>query len=137
MTSSGHVKVLKDYTKKSKSVWMHSLFTILTRYKEDAKKEDTIENLTHLREMIKQENQLKRALMSDKRYSVVVNYLFAGISVVGNIALMFFFPHISRPAYFGTPIGILMIAGGYGCVLGIYILTKKMSSSGEIKMGGK
>lgn len=137
MTSSGQVEVLNTYIKRSKSVWMHSLFSILIRYKEDAKKEDIIQNLKHLRSMIDQENQLKRSLMGDKRYNVVLNYIFAVVSVVGNIILFIFFPDISKTAYFGSPIGMLMLIGGYLCVLAIHILTKKMSNKSEIDIGDK
>ena len=129
MTSSGHLSVLNEYAHQSNNVWVHSLFTVLIRYKEDAKKEDTIKNLRHLRDMISQENQLKRALMSDKRYSVVLNYLIAGVSILGNIVLFLFFPEIAQPSYFGTPIGPLALLGGYLCVIGVHTLTKKMSNN--------
>ena len=62
MTSSGHLSVLNKYKQRTNSIWLNSLFSILIKYKEDAKKEDTLVNLRYLRTMIAQENALKRKM---------------------------------------------------------------------------
>lgn len=137
MTSSGHVSVLQEYNAKSESVWIHSLFTILIRYKEDARKEDTVKNLKHLRDMVEQDNKLRRSLISEKRYSVVLNFIISGVSVLGNIVLFIAFPDIAFPAYIQNPIGTMFLIAGYAMVFAVFALTKKLGKRNEMKVGGK
>jgi len=137
MTSSGHLSVLNKYKQRTNSIWLNSLFSILIKYKEDAKKEDTLVNLRYLRTMIAQENALKRKSISDKRYNVALNYILSTVGVVGNIITFLFFTDKAVAAYLRSPFGLLMLFLGYASVFGVIIITKKLGNKSDFNMEGK
>lgn len=136
MTSSGHMSVLREYSSKTDSVWMNSLFSILMRYKEDAKKSETLKNLRNLRDMISQENKLKRSLISDKSYSVFLNYIITSVAVAGNIIIFLFFPNVASLTFLMSGFGMFMLLLGYLCVGLVFIITKKLQGKNNMKARG-
>lgn len=134
MTSTGHIIVLKKYCNNTNSIWINSLFSTLIKYKEDVKKEDTIDNLKYLRDMITQDNELKRKLISEKRYNVVLNYILSAVAIVINIVLFIVFPDIAKRTYFSSPFGTLMLITGYACVFAVILLTKKLGNQNTYKI---
>jgi len=131
MTSEGQLEVLEEYAEKTSSVWIHSMYSVLIKYKEDAKKEDTLVNLKSLRDMVDQDNKLRRSLVSDKRYTVLLNYIICAIAVVGNVVLIAS-SETARKAFFETSYGFLVLIGGYSCIGAVFFITKKLNPSSKM-----
>lgn len=119
-------KAMLEFADKLNNVWIYSLVYILISYKEYAKKEDTINNLKHLRNMIEQENILKNSYLNDKKYSIVVNYVIIVITFIVGLLNILVNP-VGKEFFFQTVKGLLCFIIGYASLFGTIILNIYMS----------
>lgn len=127
LSESNQEKPLMEFADELNNIWVHSLVFILLSYKEESKKEDVISNLRHLGSIIEQENSLKTASVTDKKYGVVLNYFIAFIALVGSIANLIFNP-VAKEFFFGSMTGIACFVAGYTAIVATIMINIKMSS---------
>lgn len=119
-------KVLLDYAKKYDNVWFYSVVFTLVSYLEDSSKEETMNNLKSLRDILEKENFVKKASVTDKRYGVVVN---VGLCVLTLIGFLFnlIFVQDAKQFFFSTFSGLLCFLIGIGCIIATLFISIQMS----------
>lgn len=128
MISSPPDEVLLDYAEKYDNVWFYSFVFTIISYLEDASKEETIKNLKHLRNMLEKENTLKKANLTDKKYSIVINYMIIVFSILGFVANLIINPS-AKAFFFSTFIGLVCFIAGCGCIVGTIFVNITMSKN--------
>lgn len=126
-------KAMLDFAENINNIWVYSLFSILLSYKEDAKKEDTIDNLRNLRDIVSKENELKNQLVSSKNYGIGVNYFIAGAAFLGSILNIFLNP-VGVEFFFHSINGMICLLIGYGAVFSTIIINIGMSKKKRKKV---
>lgn len=125
-SDSSQEKALMELADNLGNVWVYSLIYILLSYKEDAKKEDVIFNLTKLRDIIAEENAMKDKASSDKKYGIALNYFIAFLAFAGGIGNIILNP-MGKQYFFHSFQGALCFLIGYGCVFTTLITNIIMS----------
>lgn len=128
MISSSPEEVIIDYAEKYDNVWFYSFSFTLISYLEDASKEETVVNLRNLRNMLEKENAIKKASITDKKYSIGMNYMIIIASVLGflfNITIM----PVGRQFFFATFPGLLCFLVGVCCIVSTIFINIQMSKT--------
>lgn len=116
---------LTDFAEELDNTWIYSFVFILSSYKGTTKKADVLANLADLRNIVEEENRLKRQSKTDKQYNVVVNYFLVVAAIVASIANIYFNP-IGKTYFFESFQGILVFVAGYAAVFITIILNLNM-----------
>ena len=128
MISSYPEEVLLSYAKKYDNVWFYSFIFTIVSYLEDASKDETMKNLKELRDILEKENTLKKASITDKKYSVAINYMLVLSSIVGFFINLGLNP-VAKTFFFSTFIGLLCFLFGCVCIIGTIFINIKMSKN--------
>lgn len=118
-------KKLVNFIKKTDNLWLHSFVFTLINYKETSSKEDIIENLLTLSELIDKRNEMSEKMIADRKPVVIVNYmlLIVGITLfIGNLILN---PIIKT--FIFTPMGTLSLIIGVSCMFLTVITNMKFT----------
>lgn len=116
---------LNDFAEELDNTWIYSFVFILSSYKGTTKKADVLANLADLRNIVEEENRLKRQSETDKQYNLVVNYFLAAAAVLASVANIYFNP-VGKSYFFESFQGILVFIGGYAAVFMTIILNLNM-----------
>lgn len=128
MISSSPEKVLIDYAEQYDNVWFYSFVFTLLSYLEDASKDETMMNLRHLRNMLEKENTIKKASITDKKYSIGMNYMIIIASILGFAFNVIFLP-VGRQFFFSTFPGLLCFLIGVCCIVSTIFINIQMSKT--------
>lgn len=128
MNSQDRRSVLEQFQEDYKNPWIRSFIFILTSLVEDAERKTALDNLKTLREMMESEDKITMQSISDKRQSVIQNYIIAGLAFVASVIALFTEP--GRNFYFESGIGLASLLGGYIAIfvtirMNISMLSKK------------
>lgn len=116
---------LNDFAEELDNTWIYSFVFILSSYKGTTKKADVLANLADLRNIVEEENRLKRQSETDKQYNIVVNYFLVLAAVIASFANIYFNP-IGKSYFFESFQGILVFVSGYAAVFTTIILNLNM-----------
>lgn len=114
MNSRDKRSVLMEFRKKYSNPWVRSFIFILTSLIEDTERATAIDNLKRLRGMIAVNEKLANQSITDKRKSVIQNYVIAAIAFVTSIIIMF--TDWGRHFYFETGAGLFSLLFGYAAI---------------------
>ena len=128
MLSAPADEVLMDYAEKFDNVWFYSVVFTLISYLEDSSKDETIKNLKHLRDILEKENAVKKASVTDKKYSVMVNLVIA-LSGVGGFILNLLVTPNAKEFFFSTFAGLTCFVLGFTFVIMTIFINIKMSKT--------
>lgn len=128
MISSSPEEVLMDYAEQYDNVWFYSFVFTLLSYLEDASKDETIMNLRHLRNMLEKENAIKKASITDKKYSIGMNYMIIIASILGFVFNVIILP-VGRQFFFSTFPGLLCFLIGVCCIVSTIFINIQMSKT--------
>lgn len=128
MISSSPEEVLMDYAEKYDNVWFYSFAFTLISYLEDASKDETIMNLRNLRNMLEKENAIKKASLTDKKYSIGMNYMIIIASILGFVFNVIILP-VGREFFFSTFPGLLCFLIGVSCIVSTIFINIQMSKT--------
>lgn len=109
-------KLLLESAEEHNSIWFYSFTFIVIGYVGNSTKEDTMDNLRHLQEMLNREILLQKQQATERKYGVVINYAIACFAVVGFIANLVFNP-IAQDFFYGSIGGIGCLLAGIGCIM--------------------
>lgn len=109
--------ILEEWGEKYNSVWLNSFAFTLIGYLEDTSKDETIQNLRHLRNLLNQENTARKDAIKERKPSLIINYSLAVIAVVFGILNIIFNP-IAFDFFFRSYLGLFCFTAGFGFVLG-------------------
>lgn len=126
MISSSPEEILMDYAEKYDNVWFYSFAFTLISYLEDASKDETIINLKNLRNMLEKENTIKKASITDKKYSIGMNYMIIIASILGFVFNVIALP-VGRQFFFSTFPGLLCFLIGVCCIVSTIFINIQMS----------
>ena len=85
-TETGILKFMNELD----NLWIHAFLLTLLNYKRNSSKENVIENLLSLSEIVSNKQELTSKMISDRKPVVIINYMLAIIGcvlLVGNFAL--------------------------------------------------
>lgn len=125
MNSKNPRVVLEEWSEKYNSVWLNSFGFTLIGYLDDTSKEETIQNLRHLRNILEKENTAKKDAIKQRKPSLIINYSLAVIAVVLGIMNIIFNP-IAFDFFFHTYLGLFCFTAGFGFVLGTIYMNIRM-----------
>ena len=126
MNSRDKRSVLNEFRARYSNPWVRSFVFILTSLIEDTERATAIDNLKRLRHMITENEKLANQSITDKRKSVIQNYVIAAIAFVGSIAIMF--TDWGRHFYFETGIGLFCLLVGYAAIFATIRMNLSMLS---------
>ena len=130
MISESPEAVLLDFAKEYDNVWFYSFIFTLVSYLEDATKEETINNLRALRDILEEENSIKRKNVTDKKFGVAINLSICGLAVVAFLINLFAIPG-AREFFFSTFGGLACFLIGFGCIVQTIFLSISMTKRGK------
>lgn len=133
MSSTPADEVMTKYAEKYDNVWFYSLTFILLSYLEDSSKEETIKNLSSLRNLLEKENTVQREKVTGKKLSVTTNYVVIAFGVGWFILDLLIIPGAST-FFFSTIFGLICFIGGFACVIATIFININMSKSKEQKV---
>lgn len=133
MSSSPADKVLNSYAEKYDNVWFYSLVFILLSYLEDSSKEETIKNLSNLRNLLDKENTVQRDKVTGKKLSITTNYVIISFSAVWFIVNLMIVPGTVN-FFFSTFFGLSCFIGGFACIIATIFINISMTKSKEKKI---
>lgn len=114
MHSRDKRSVLSEFRARYSNPWIRSFVFILTSLIEDTERTTAIDNLKRLRHMIAENERLANQSITDKRKSVIQNYVIAALAFVGSIVIMF--TEWGRHFYFETGAGLFCLLVGYAAI---------------------
>lgn len=117
--------VLEEWGEKYNSVWLNSFAFTLIGYLEDTSKDETIQNLRHLRNLLSQENTARKDAIKERKPSLVINYSLATIAVLLGVLNIVFNP-IAFDFFFRSYLGLFCFTAGFGFVLGTIYMNIRM-----------
>ena len=118
-------KCLNDFAEELDNTWVYSFVFILSSYKGMTKKADVLANLADLRNVVEEENRLKRQSATDKQYGMVVNYFLIATAVLGSFGHITYNPS-GKSYFFETLQGLMVFIIGYACVFATIIINLNM-----------
>lgn len=128
MSSESGVDVLNDFMEEYNDIWIYSFSFTLVSYLEDSEKNDVIQNLKELRDIIEKEIEQKKAEALEKKMTVAINYVLVVLAAVAEVANIMFNPGGSA-FFFKSMSGFAAFLVGNGllvtCVISNILLTKK------------
>lgn len=124
--------VLLEFAKKYDNVWFYSFIFTLVSYLEDATKEETINNLRALRDILEKENNIKRQNVTDKKMGVAINLSICGLSVVAFLINLIAVPG-AKEFFFSTFGGLVCFLVGFACIIQTIFTSVSMSKRGKDK----
>lgn len=125
MTTKNPMFVLEEFSEKYNSVWLNNFGFTLMGYLQDSSKNETIENLRHLRKILEQEHKTKKEAISQRRPSLMINYALAVIGVVAAFLNILINPQ-GFDFFFHTYLGLFSFTAGFASVLGTIYMNIKM-----------
>ena len=125
MTTKNPMLVLEEFSEKHNSVWLNNFGFTLIGHLQDSSKEETIQNLRHLRNILEEENTTKKDAISERKPSLMINYSLAAIAVITAFANILFNPK-GFDFFFHTYLGLFCFTAGFGSVLGTIYMNVKM-----------
>lgn len=126
MNTRNPMLVLEEFSEKHDSIWLNNFAFVLMAYLREASKEETIENLRHLRNLLEEENKTKKRVISERKPSLALNYSLAVIATVTGVLSILFNP-IAFDFFFHSYLGLFCFSAGYASVLvTIYMNVKLM-----------
>lgn len=106
------------------NLWLHSFLLTLINYKESSSKENIINNLLELAELIDKRNELNRKMVSDRKPVVIVNYMLLLVGVVIFIGNLVVNPIMKT--FLFTPMGSMSLVIGISCMFLTVIVNMKL-----------
>lgn len=125
MNSKNPRVVLEEWSEKYNSVWLNSFGFTLIGYLDDTSKDETIQNLRHLRNILEKENTAKKDAIKERKPSLIINYSLAVIAVVLGIVNIIFNP-IAFNFFFHSYLGLFCFTAGFGFVMGTIYMNIRM-----------
>lgn len=116
---------LVNFIEKTENLWLHSFVLILLNYKESSSKEDVINNLTSLSDMIEKRNQHTKKMINDRKPLVIMNYMIMTIGL-----LVFAISSLVNPMmteFLKTPLGNVCLLAGLSASLGTVLVNLKLT----------
>ena len=114
MNSRDKRSVLQEFRNKYSNPWVRSFIFILTSLIEDTERATALDNFKRLRKMITDNEMLANQSITEKRKSVIQNYIIAAGAFVISIGIMT--TEWGRTFYFETGAGLFCLLGGYGAI---------------------
>lgn len=112
MVSSSSDIVINKTMNKYNNTWLYSFLFILLSYVEGTPKEEIIDNLRTLRDIVDKENKTKTTEKLERKMSVTINYVLVIIALIAAVANIIFNPG-AIDFYFSTPLGLLCFFGSF------------------------
>lgn len=75
-------RVLINFISESKNMWLHSFVFTLVNYKETSSKEDIVENLLTLSELIENRKDISEKMTENRKPVVIINYMLLIVGIV-------------------------------------------------------
>lgn len=125
MNSRNPKVVLEEWSEKYHSVWLNNFGFTLIGYLEDTSKEETIQNLRHLRTILDKENTARKDAIKERKPSLMINYSLAAVAVVLGILNIVFNP-IAFDFFFHSYLGLFCFTAGFGFVLATIYMNIRM-----------
>lgn len=125
MNTKNPERVLEEFSEKYTSVWINSFALTILGYLRDSSKEETINNLRHLREILNNENNTKKDAISDRKPGIMINYTLVGLAIFAGVANIVFNPK-AFDFFFNTYTGLFCFSAGFFCILGTIYMNIKM-----------
>jgi len=125
MNTRNPQKVLEEFSENSDSIWLSSFGFTLIGYLEDSSKEEVLQNLRHLRNLLEENSKNKKKAISERKPSIFINYALAAIGVVGGFANILFNPEATN-FFFHSYLGLFCFTAGFGFVLATIYLNIKL-----------
>lgn len=125
MNTRNPIVVLEEFSCKHNSVWLNNFGFTLLGYLGDSSKEETIQNLRHLRNLLSDDTKKKKDAIKERKPSVMINYALAAVGVVTGIANILFNPY-GFDFFFHSYIGLFCFTIGFASVLGTIYMNIKM-----------
>lgn len=110
MVSSSADIIINKTMNKFNNTWLYSLLFILLSYVEGSPKEEIVQNLRTLRDIVDRENKAKTGEKLERKMSVTINYVLVIVAIAGAIGNIVFNPG-AIDFYFATPLGLLCFFG--------------------------
>ena len=107
-------KNLINFIEKTENLWLHSFVFTLINYKETSSKEDIIENLLTLSELIDKRNDMSDKMIADRKPVVIVNYMLLVVGIVIFIVNLVLNPIMK--SFIFTPMGTFSLIIGVSCM---------------------
>lgn len=118
-------KCLNDFAEELDNTWIYSFIFILSSYKGTTKKADVLANLADLRNVVDEENRLKRQSATDRQYGMVVNYFLIITAILASFGHIMWNP-VGKSYFFESLQGLMVFIAGYSCVFGTIIINLNM-----------
>lgn len=110
MVSSSADVVINKTMNKHNNTWLYSLLFILLSYVEGSPKEEIVNNLRSLRDIVDRENKNKTKEKLERKMAVTINYVLVIVAILGAIANIIFNEE-AIVFFFSTPFGLLAFFG--------------------------
>ena len=111
MMSSPVDKVLMEFANKYDNIWFYSLMFTLLSYLEDTSKEETIDSLKKLRDMIEENNDRIQKAQQENKLTILVSYVLSVMAIIG-FFLNLIFNSVGKSFFFESFGGLLCFIAG-------------------------
>lgn len=118
-------RVLITFIEKTENMWLHSFIFTLINYKETSSKEDIVENILMLAELIETRRDLSEKMVENRKPVVIINYMLLVVGIVIFLGNMLKNP-IFKPFLF-TFLGTFSMIMGVGAIFGTILINIKFT----------
>lgn len=129
MVSSSSDVVINKTMNKYNNTWLYSLLFILLSLVEGSPKNEVVNNLRSLRDIVDRENKAKTGERLERKMSITINYVLVIAAILGGVGNIIFNPNAIE-FFFGTPFGLLAFFGA------LVLLAATVFSNVLIAQGG-
>lgn len=119
-------KYLINFIEKTDNLWLHSFVFTLINYKETSSREDVVENLLMLADLIEKRKDLSEKMVEDRKPVVIINYMLLIIGTVIFIGNIFLNPTFK--SFIFTPLGTFSILAGISAIFGTILINLKFTN---------
>lgn len=114
-----------DLIEDSNNLWLHAFLLTLVSYKENSSKENIINNLSQLAELIEKRRKLNLKMINDRKPVIIVNYLLLIVGVFIFFSNIFLNPIIK--SFIVSPTGVVSVIVGVSCMFLTVLINIKLS----------